>query len=284
MAYLNYNQVPITFSNSKDTTTLIAENAGSNLTVAATQAQFSYAPALTTQKLLGKAADRNDIRMAGPPNISLSFSCFLEHGEFDPFLFTGQTGLGTTAVIGDHANGIELSGLFLNSINLTISPYAPIVAQCDFVGYFPFKDTLTTQATNAKLAEQTVSNHVPDPDIDKLAHGVYSAFTGNLTDAGIFENVNYSYSAQYTPIYEIGSYNPTVIFTSAQQSIQIQADNIEDLVPITSGLHVSPVLTISNQTGTMHTLTLNGTLNSENVSLTAGDLARGQMTIIQPLK
>ena len=134
------------------------------------------------------------------------------------------------------------------------------------------------------MASQNVTNHIPDPDIDKLAHGVYSAFTGNLTDAGIFENVNYSYSAQYTPIYEIGSYNPTVIFTSAQQSIQIQADNIEDLVPITSGLHVSPVLTIKNQTGTMHTLTINGTLNSENVSLTAGDLARGQMTIIQPLK
>jgi hypothetical protein len=151
MAYISYKDVPLYFGTSADTTTLPSVVDAGNRSVFCQQVQLNYTPNIAPVRLLGKTPTRDNFNLAGPPNASLSFSCYVGSAtsEFDPTDYTGDVGdNGTTFRLGDNVHGISGSGAFLTSFSYTLAPYAPVLVQCDFAIYNP----LTIESTGGKIA------------------------------------------------------------------------------------------------------------------------------------
>ena len=282
MAYISASNVPIYFDDTVNSNALPGTADAFNRGVIASQVQLNYTPNIAPTRVVGKSASKESFNLAGPPNASLSFSAYVGGtAEFDISDYTGVQTTGQGFRIGDDTNGISGSGAYLTSYSLTVSPYAPVLFQADFAIYNP----LTTTSAGGKIAAES-ADPLDDVTFGNFGHGVYSTFDKtNLSDVDIVESVTYSYSAQYLPKYTIGSYAVSgAELITAEHSFQIQGDNIAALVPITGSNPGALTLEIKNSTpSTLLTCTVDGRITAENVSLTAGDLARGSVTIVQPL-
>ena len=291
MAYISYTDVPLYFGTGVNVATLPSETGDEkNKSVIAQQVQLNYTPNIAPVRVVGKDPTKNNFNLAGPPNASLSFTCYVDGGEFDPSDYTGDVGdVGTSFRLGDEASGISGSGVFLTSFSYSVSPYAPVLVQCDFAIYNP----LTTTSVGGKIVSADENDVLDAADFGAYAHGAYSIFSGSgqtatttLSDISIFESLQYQFSAQRLPVYEIGSYTiQKCELITAEQTLSIQGDNIQALVPIT-GANPGALTIELKGTGSdvLLTSTIDGRLNAENVSVQGGDLARGSITITQLLK
>tara|TARA_E500000318_G_scaffold90735_2_gene88791 strand:- start:11139 stop:11948 length:810 start_codon:yes stop_codon:yes gene_type:complete len=261
-----------------------------NKSVFAAQAQLNYTPNIAPVRLLGDAPNNDNFNLAGPPNASLSFQCYVDNSEFDPTDYTGDVGDdGTTFRIGNTAGGISGSGLFMTAFSYTLSPYQPVLVQCDFAIYNP----LALSSAQGKLVALT-SSPLDATNFANYGHGAYSNFSGNGSsasatlgsDISIFDSVQYSYSAQRLPNYTMGTVSVTnVELVTAEQSVTIQGNNIMQLVDFTGvnpGLLNIQVKNSQNQT--CFETPVDGRVVAENVSLQAGDVGRGSVTITELLK
>jgi hypothetical protein len=298
MAYIHSRDLPIYFGDTLNEAAGSIPHPSTGCPVAATNVTYSYAPNISTLKMLGKSSQgTEDIHMAGPPSATLSFTCQLtgkqdnlglSRGSFNPFNYTGglSNTNGCSAHIGDFSNGITMSGLFLTSLSFNVQPYAPIDVSCTFTQYF----TSQGQQTQFRISEESSHDHQEQLrdqlNPEDVAHGLYSEVDDIMIDVQDFnfESVAYSYSASYTPIYEIGSVNPKVQFVSAEQQLTVQADNITDLIPNTGFRSICRLRIKNANNNVLRNVFVTGSLNSENVQITPGDVARGSMTIISPLK
>jgi hypothetical protein len=284
MAYISYTDVPLYFGTSANTSTLPSTTDLQNNGVFCQQVQLNYTPNISAVRLLGKQANKNNFNLAGPPNSSLSFSAYVSNDEFNPSDYTGDVGdLGTTFRLGDDVNGISGSGAYMTSFSYTLAPYSPVLIQCDFIIYNP----LTISNPGGKIAAET-SDPIDDLNFANYGHGAYSSFNGTsvLSDINVVESVQYQFNANRLPVYQIGNYTPSVVeFLTAEQSIQIQGDNIEALVPLTGSNPGNITIDIKNAAGTtLFSTPIDGKITAENISVAGGDLARGSITITELLK
>lgn len=283
MAYISYKDVPLYFGTGVNNNNLPTITDGNNSGVFCQQVQLNYTPNIAPVRLLGKAPTRDNFNLAGPPNSSLSFSCYVDSAEFDPTDYTGDVGdIGTTFRLGDDVNGISGSGAFLTSFSYSLAPYAPVLVQCDFAIYNP----LTISNPGGKIAQET-GNPIDDLNFSNYGHGAYSSFGGSaLGDISTFETVQYQFSANRLPVYSIGSFSPSVVeLITAEQSIQIQGDNIQALVPITGSNPGNITIDVKNSSlTTLFSTPINGRITAENIAVAGGDLARGSLTITELLK
>ena len=282
MAYISYKDVPLYFGG-VNTNTLPGSTDGSNSGVFCEQVQLNYTPNIAPVRLLGKTPTRDNFNLAGPPNSSLSFSCYVSTGEFNPTDFTGDVGdTGATFRLGGVENGISGSGAFLTSFSYTLAPYSPVLVQCDFAIYNP----LTISSTGGKIAAEEASI-IEDLDFADYGHGAYSTFGGSvLNDISVFETIQYQFNVNRLPVYEIGQFNPTVVeLVTAEQNISIRGDNIQALVPLTGSNPGNLLMTVKNsKEDDIFSTNINGRITSENISIAGGDLARGSLTITELLK
>ncbi|MGB0404560.1 MAG: hypothetical protein ACPGEG_10720 [Salibacteraceae bacterium] len=285
MAYVSYKDIPIYFGNAADQTAL--PSISSHRGVYCQQLQFNYTPNIAPVRLLGSEPDKENFNLAGPPNASLSFTFYAcPNTEFDPTDYTGDVGDdGTTAIIGDDTNGISLSGLYMTSFSYTLSPYAPVLVQCDFAIYKP----PTIDTVGGKIAAETASvAGTPAADFSTYGHGAYSTTNGTsiLNDLNSIESIQYQFSANRLPIYQIGSFFPNVVeLVTAEQSIQVQGDNIQQLVQITGSNPGNITIDVKNSAGTtLFSTPIDGRITAENISVAGGDLARGSLTVTELLK
>lgn len=282
MAYVSYKDVPLYFSGpnaGNDPRT----DAGNHTGVFCQQVQLNYTPNIAPVRLLGDSPSRDNFNLAGPPNASLSFSFYIGTGidEFDPTDYTGDVGdLGAGFVLGDYNNGlVATGGAFLTSFSYTLTPYSPVLVQCDFAIYSPMLE-------GGLIAEENVQV-INDVDFADYGHGAYSAFGGtNLNNISVFESIQYQFSANRLPIYQIGNRSVSQVeLITAEQSIQVQGDNIQALVPITGSNPGNVTIDVKNSAGTtLFSTPINGRITAENVSVAGGDLARGSITITELLK
>lgn len=313
MAYIAAKDVPLYFSTDPDGGATAGEADANNRAVVANQVQLNYTPNIAPTRVVGKEVDNKSFLLAGPPNATLSFSAYVGpngfngvHDEFDIADYTGVQNTGALFRIGDLTSGISGSGAYLTSYSMTVSPYAPVIFQADFAIYNP----LTTTTAGNTIFDAGTDGVLDEINFERFGHGVYSRFGKtptsadntvakqeaalagtHLSDISIVESVSYQYSAQYLPNYKIGSYNIQVgtdkigaQLVTAQHSFQIQGDNIQSLVPITGSQPGSMDLQIRNASNTtLLTVTVDGTLNAENITLAGGDLARGSVTITELL-
>jgi len=291
MAYISYRDIPLYLGTLANTDTLPSSSDQLNRSVFCQQVQLNYTPNIAPVRLLGKTPTKDSFNLAGPPNASLSFTCYVDTGEFNPTTFTGNVGNdGTTFRLGDNDNGISGSGLFLTSYSYTLAPYAPVLVQADFAIYKP----LTISNPGGKIAQEVGADPIDALDFTKYGHGAYSVFSGNGStatvtlgnDIGIFESVQYQFNANRLPVYQIGSYNPsTVELITAEQSLTIQGDNVTKLVPITGSNPGQLKLQIKNSSNDLcFENQVDGRITAENISIAGGDLARGSLTITELLK
>ena len=292
MAFISAKDVPLYFGNTVNSNNAPAEGQASNRSVVATQVQLNYTPNIGVTRVVGKDPSNASFNLVGPPNATLSFSAYVgATSEFDVTNYTGEQTVGTSFAIGDIANGIKGSGAHLTSYSMTVTPYAPVLIQCDFAIYNPL-----TTATADGLITDAGSDVIGAINFGDFGHGVYSTFgktddetTTFLNDIEVVESLAYQYSAQRLPIYKIGAHNIQTAgggakLISAEHSFQIQGDNIQELVPITGSNPGSMSLKIKNSSAaTLLTATVNGRINAENVTVTAGDVARGSLSITEPL-
>ena len=339
MAYISYTDVPLYFGTSNNNSTLPGEADALNKSVVAQQVQLNYTPNIAPVRVVGKTPTRDNFNLAGPPNSSLSFSCYIDSDEFNPSDFTGDVGdIGATFRLGNETAGISGSGAFLNSFSYTLTPYAPVLVQCDFAIYNPMTTTVVggnivsagPVSATADLnndgdvldAGESAGDFGGDNTLDTAnfgdyAHGAYSHIKGGkagysqatheaftvvadrdgydqltgidqvLDDIETFEAIQYQYTAQRLPVYEVGSYNITKCeLITEEQTLSIQGDNIQKLVSITGSNPGKLIIDLNNAAATSPIITseIDGRLNSENVSIQGGDLARGSITITELLK
>ena len=286
MAYANFDNLPLLIGTNKDTTTLPhLSTDGSNKTVSATNVSISESASLSTTQMLGRDSTRDDLRMSGPGQVSLSFNTLLHTGssageqEFCPFDYTGASTNGTTMRLGSN---LALSGLYLTSFSLSVTPYAPVSCQCDFVCLTP---PATTAAVAASITNNTNAGAKPALNHDSVIHGAYTTLTdGVVNNSTLVESFNYSYSANIMPVYQVGSFSPSVHFQSAEQSLQFQSDGMA-LHMFATGSGVAPVMALKNMANeTLRTITFAGKLVGQSAGVSAGDVARTNYTIVQPLK
>ena len=297
MAYIAAKDVPLYFDETIKSVGPAAEGDGSNRGVVATQVQLNYTPNIAPTRVVGKDPSKASFALAGPPNATLSFSCYVgASDEFRPTDYTGDLTSGTAFKIGDGTNGISGSGAYMTSYSMTVTPYQPVLFQCDFAIYNPL--TTTDSPSAGGLISDAANNSVIDNfDFGDFGHGVYSSF-GKTTDAtatflsdiDIVESIQYQYQAQRLPIYKIGAYNIQrgsqggAKLISAQHSFTVNGDNIQKLVPITGSNPGSMTLNVKRSNGdAVAVATVDGRLNAENVTIAGGDLARGSVTITELL-
>jgi hypothetical protein len=159
--------------------------------------------------------------------------------------------------------------------------------QMDFQIYNPPADSFKSQALG-QLAAESEASAKNELTASSMVHGAFCTFTpANLTDGATidnFESVNYQFSAQHTPIYTVGNQNPSVHLVTAEQSIQVAADNILDITSISGKSIIGCQFALKDKANnTLKTVTVNGRLNSQNVGVSAGDVGRGQMSVTEPL-
>lgn len=281
MAYISYKDVPLYFG-LPNSATLPTE--GSNTGVIADSVQLNYTPNISPQRIVGKTPTADNFVLAGPPNSTLSFSAYIDATEFDPTDFTGDIGnTGATFRLGDSVNGISGSGAFLTSYSFTLTPYQPVLVQCDFAIYNP----LTISSVGGKIASAGNDNVLPTLDFGSYGHGAYSTVGDTaLSDIGTVESVQYQYSIGRLPIYEIGSYYPSVVeVLTEEHTLTVQGDNVQALVPITGANPGAITIDVKNSSASnvFEQISINGRLNAENITIQGGDLARGSVTITELL-
>lgn len=294
MAYVTFENLPVYASapNSAGSDSLSDTN---QRKISASQVQFNYAPSISNVPILGKQSDVNNLLPAGPPDVSISFSALLEGGsdatlaEFNPFDYTGNKteGVGCRLSIGNRTSGIVVDKCFLTNLSLSVTPYAPIQYNADFVCYgVPNQGTAPLGTSKGAITSTNAdgADLIPEANITGVAHGIYSKFSGSQIDqASNFEAINYTHSAVYTPVYKVGSFEPDVHFTSATQTLQVQADDIAGITALT-GKGISVSVGLRNSKNAVNNLSFTALLNGESASVTAGDVARGALNIVQPLK
>lgn len=293
MAYVTFENLPV-YASAPNSAGDDAISDTNQRKISATQVQFNYAPAIANTPFLGKNSNRANLLLAGPPDVSISFSALLEQNgeadqEFNPFDYTGNKteGVGCRLSIGDPTEGIVVDKCFLTNLSLSVSPYAPVSYNADFVCYGVPNQTSAILGTSKGAITSAGSDSIslrPEGDLTGIAHGIYCKFTGGeIPQASTFEAINYTHSAVYTPVYSVGNFEPTVHFTSATQTLQVQADDIAGITPVT-GLDVIVYLGLRNSKNEIKDLGIVGLLNGESASVTAGDVARASLNIVQPLK
>ena len=284
MAYISYKDVPLYFGTGVNDNTLPQESDANNKGIVCQQLQLNYTPNIAPVRILGKDPTRDNFNLAGPPNASLSFSAYVETGEFNITDFTGDVGdVGSTFRIGDAVNGISGSGAFLTSYSFTLAAYQPVLVQADFIIYNP----LTISDPGGAIADAGSNSVIDDLDFSKYGHGAYSTIqTGDMSSLSTIESVQYQYTANRLPIYNLGSFTPSVVeLLTEEQSIQIQGDNIINLVPLT-GSNPGPITgsVKDSDSNEIFEIVVNGRVTAENIAVAGGDLARGSLTIAELLK
>ena len=289
MAYLTAKNVPLYFGSTIESNAGPTEGDTNNKSVFANQVQLSYTPNVAVQRVVGIDPSKDSFQLAGPPNAPLSFTSYVGFtDEFVPTGYTGDSNVGTAFKIGDDADGIKASGAYLTSYSLTVTPYAPVLMQCDFAIYQPL--TLATEGGQIAAAPSALESSI---DFNDFGHRAYSTFNGTvLDDVSIIESVSYQFSAQRLPSYNIGGFlmntgaaGGGARLLSAEHSFAVAGDNIQKLVPI-SGANTSSALELkikSSDATELLSISVDGRINAENVTVSAGDVARGSMTISEPL-
>ena len=279
MAYISYKDVPLYFG--AENTVNLPTSPFYNRAYCQ-QVQLNYTPNISPARILGTTPNADNFNLSGPPNASLSFTAYAEN-SMRPTRFTGDVGnLGTTFRIGDDVSGISGSGAFLTSYSYTLTPYSPVLVQYDFAIYSP----LTISNAGGKIAAES-TDIIGDVDFSDYGHGAYSTFGGTpLNDISVFESIQYQYSANRLPVYEIGSFYPSAVeLLTEEHSVQVQGDNIQALVPMTGSNPGNIEIRIKDSVGsTEFSMDISGRITAENISVSAGDLARGSITITELLK
>lgn len=232
--FIKYTDIPV-FANFQSPNTAPSIVGGNSDLLAANSVNISFESQLEPRKYLGKSAISNDYSPAGPLQAKIGLSWYPMIGENTNSRLISQTGV--LALTGDFPTGFQIQvGNFLfkdchlNSYNIQITPYQPIVFSADFNSYNvnDIEGTSFTGSGNAPALLQAVGTGAYFDALHALAVGV----TGNLQPIPQSKkNIQISTTCSRTPVYVIGEKIPEqVILNSVERTVNIEGENVGEII------------------------------------------------------
>lgn len=196
----------------------------------ATDATFSADSSLEANKIFGQARVSNDYGISGPQVGKFSMSVLPLIGPNSSTNTNNQMAL-ITGLTGDYVSGhcIQMGNLllkkcYLSSLDLEISPQAPISVKADFDVYD--LSSVTGQSFTGVSVSHVLTNNSGAylEAIHALAVGV-SGSGLSLPDSK--ERISISYRVNRSPVYNLGSIYPsTVILDSIEKQVSINGETV----------------------------------------------------------
>lgn len=258
----------------------------------ATDASFSADSSLEANKIFGQARISNDYGISGPQLGKFSMSVLPLIGSNSATNTNNQMAL-ITGLTGDYVSGhniqfgnLLLKKCYLSSLDLEISPQAPIGVKADFDVYD--LSSIAGQSFMGVNVSHVLTNNSGAylEAIHALAVGV-SGSGESLPSSK--ERISIRYSANRSPVYNLGdTYPSTVILDSVEKQVSVNGENVGKILSFSGESVILNLAFYPFSTFVTGTVGNNGLFNicttgkvvSQNLDVSAEGLA-GSISILE---
>lgn len=250
MNFLKYTECPVSINGEE---------------IFALSAKLSYTASVSPDIVQGGSL--NGYSAKSPPSAALELDYYVTGLEDSLSYLTGD--VSCTGEFG----GIKFSGAYLSSYSVSIQPYVPVQFASSFLIYSGY---------NSSIESKSFSSEETD-----FANGAKTQ-TSNITQSNIgMDNpvsINYSVNCERIPSYVIGSeYPKDVRFGKITRQLSLEGEGIGEFINY-SGKEVAEIsISPKNIDGVSRGQSINcsGIINSQNLSVSAGGVLNGAISIME---
>ena len=233
--FIKYTDIPVYANFSGANTAPLTGLGGVSDLMAANEVTINFEASLEPRKYLGKTPIRNDYSPVGPLQAKLNFSWYPMIGENTNSRLISHTGI--LSLTGEFPTGHQIRvGNFLfkdchlNSYNIQITPYQPIIFSADFNSYDvdSIEGTEFTGQAGAPALLKTAGTGAYFDALHALAVGI----TGNLQPLPQSKkNIQITTNCSRTPVYTIGNKTPEqVLLNSVERTVTVEGENVGEII------------------------------------------------------
>ena len=190
-----------------------------------TQASVNYNTASSARRKLGKDVDTADqFTFNSALSADISVSCLLQSGMISglDFLLDANQDNFVTMKLG---SGIY-NKCYATDVSLSVSPFAPVILQANFVSLDPAVGGTITGDTDAYRGE------FPPLDTDIIVYGHTCVVNDSDNLLGqVQSQINFSRKYTRTPIYGLGSVNASsMLLDGVEEEISVSSTGLNSLI------------------------------------------------------
>ena len=191
----------------------------------ATQASVGYNTSSSARRKLGKSVDAADqFTFDSALSADISVSCLLQSGMVSglDFLLDANQDDFVTMKLG---SGIY-NKCYAKDVSLSVSPFAPVILQANFVSLDPVTGGTITGDTDA------YGGGVPPLDTDLIVYGHTCSVNDNADVLGqVQSQINFKRTYTRTPIYGLGSVNASsMLLDGVEEEISVSSTGLNTLI------------------------------------------------------
>lgn len=206
----------------------------------ATDASFSVDSSLEPNRVFGQNRVPDDFNLSGPQVGKFSATFLPLIGSNSASETNNQMAL-ITGLLGDFEFGhiikfgnLNLRRCYLSSLNLDISPQAPVQVKADFDVYN------LAEVRNRNFTGQSVSHALTNNGSGAYLESIHALAVG-VSGSGVSlpdskERISISYNIQRSPVYTLGNIYPsTTILDSVEKQVSINGENVGQFIDFSGG-------------------------------------------------
>ena len=276
---------------------------------AAASASISISPKLEENKNLSLAPNQH-FKIGGNLDAKISINFFATTSVFSGVNYTATEQL-LSVLTGDvtsviQIGGTRFSGCYLENLSMEIAPFMPTMMSADFI-------CLNTNTSPGLLGDAEVSlppgdaiyyanlaalygedilvylNGSPALPENGMYYGHHAVVSGGNLLTNTRESLSYKINCTRSPVYTIGSVDATNCFLdSVSKEISIKSDNVAQFINYSGSANnpnketlITVNLLTPNQIPLVPPISFshNARIVSQNLSINAGDVLGGQVTL-----
>ena len=214
-----------------------------------TQASVNYNTSSSARRKLGKSVDAADqFTFNSALSADISVSCLLQSGMvsgLDFLLDANQEGYVNMKL----GSGIY-NQCYVKDVSLSISPFAPVILQANFVSLDPAVGGTITGDTDA------YGGGVPPLDTDIIVYGHTCVVNDSADVLGqVQSQINFNRTYTRTPIYGLGSVNASsMLLDGVEEEISVSSTGLNTLIGFSGEkltTHLQVALNFKNGAGSV---------------------------------
>ena len=214
-----------------------------------TQASVNYNTSSSARRKLGKSVDAADqFTFNSALSADISVSCLLQSGMvsgLDFLLDANQEGYVNMKL----GSGIY-NQCYVKDVSLSISPFAPVILQANFVSLDPAVGGTITGDTDA------YRGGVPPLDTDIIVYGHTCVVNDSADVLGqVQSQINFNRTYTRTPIYGLGSVNASsMLLDGVEEEISVSSTGLNTLIGFSGEkltTHLQVALNFKNGAGSV---------------------------------
>lgn len=216
--------------------------------------------------------------------ISIDFLLRSDGGNYAglDFLFDSYHNTGASEMVLDVGNN-QYSGCFIDSYNLTVKPFEPVVGSVSFTSFSPSATVLEG------ISSSTADGFMDTQDII-YGHDCTLQNAGNVVSSNLINNLTYNKTFSRTPVYTLGSqYASDHLVDGVEVSMDVESTGLNSLIDF-SGNKLTNFFGVALQDSSGMGLNYNGVdfdllvnagahVVSESYSVQGGDTLSTRATI-----